>query len=501
MVYLIGAGPGDPSLITVRGRDLLRQADVVLYDRLAAEVLLLETKPGCELIDVGKSAGSHTRSQDETCRLLVEYGAQGGCVVRLKGGDPYLFGRGGEEAEALAEAGVSFEVVPGVSALQAVTASAGIPVTHRDFASSLGVATGHGAAGKTDDPIRWRELACGVDTVVVFMGVGALRTIVSELIAGGKPADTPAALIERGATPRQRVVTATLGTIADRAETEQVKPPALFVCGPTVTLADKLAWYTPGPLAGLRIGVTRPFAQSKSFADRLTGLGAVPVLMPSIEIEYTQDRPDVSAALNDLDSFDIIAFSSANGIDSFFSALNRHGGDARDLAGMVLAAIGPATADALGRYGLTADVEAATFVAEGLLEALLDAHEVNGRRILLVRSDIGRETLREGLEAAGALVTQAVFYATKTVSPRPYIKQLLRDGGIDMITFTSSSTVDGVFTALAADELADGIVFASIGPQTSAALRRHGREPQIEAAEYTTDGLIAAILEQYHKDK
>jgi len=367
VVYLTGAGPGDPSLITTGALELLRTAEVVLYDRLADPGFLLETPSGCILIDVGKSTGDHTRSQDEINALLLDYGRRYDRVVRLKGGDPFLFGRGGEEAEVLANAGIPFSVVPGVSALLAATAYAGIPITHRGHASSVGVATGHGARGKDGDPVRWRELARGVDTVVVFMGVGALETITGELMAGGMLPDLPAAVIERGATPRQRVITATLTTIADRIREENVNPPALFVCGPSVPLADRIGWYHPGPLAGLTIGVTRPAAQSKSFADRLRSLGAQPVMMPTIAVRHTLDRPDVHASMEQLAAFDTIAFSSVNGVDSFFAALERTGRDSRALAGKTLAAIGPATAESLKSRGLKADIEAATFIGEGLL--------------------------------------------------------------------------------------------------------------------------------------
>ena len=494
MVYLIGAGAGDPSLITVRGLDLLRTADVVLYDRLADERLLFETKETCALIDVGKSAGGHTIPQPEITELLVEHGRTGGRVVRLKGGDPFLFGRGGEEAEALADAGIPFEVVPGVSALLAVTAYAGIPVTHRGFASTVGVATGHGAQGKTDDPVRWRELARAVDTVVVFMGVGSLEAITGELMAGGMSPETPAAVIERGATPVQRRITAPLASIAGRAGEESVSSPALFVCGPSVALADKLSWYRPGPLAGLTIGVTRPLRQSEGFTRQLGELGAFPVLMPTIRITHTPGRDDVRETMNRLDEYNVIVFLSTNGVEAFFEVLSAGGRDARALAGKTLAVIGPSTADALRGRGLSADVEAKSFIAEGLLKELLATREVAGKRVLLVRSNTGRETLREGLEQAGAKVDQAVFYETGYSKLRPVVREQVVGGAIDIITFTSSSTVNGFFSQVAPAELPGSVRLASIGPETSAAIRKYGYTPAIEAAEYTGAGLAEAIL-------
>ena len=500
MVYLIGAGPGDPGLITVRGLELIRSADVVLYDRLAAPELLFETSPDCELVDVGKRSGAHSKTQDQITDLLAEYGKKELSVVRLKGGDPFLFGRGAEECERLVEEGIPYAVIPGVSALNAATASAGIPVTHRDFASSVGVATGHGAAGKDDDPVDWKALGKGVDTVVVFMGVGNLDRITQELASGGMSLDTPAALIERGSTPLQRTVTATLGTIAEEAVKQNVKPPSLLVVSGTVSLAGTLQWYKPGPLAGLRIGVTRPFAQSKSFALKLRELGAMPVFMPTIRTEPTIDTPEVGAVLDNIALFDAAAFSSANGVDAFFLALHGRGLDSRALAVKSVTAIGPATADALKKYGIHADIVAETFVAEGLLDAILSAGPVKGKSFCLVRSDIGRDTLADGLREAGADVWQAAFYATRKAVLRGQVIDMVAAGEIDMVTFTSSSTVDGFFEQVPVDTVKGEMQFASIGPQTTLRLKKNGVEPDIEATEYTTAGLVEAILASCQKE-
>jgi uroporphyrinogen III methyltransferase/synthase len=481
-------------LITVRALDILKNADVVLYDRLVDPALLLETGGTCELVDVGKSAGDHAMPQQEITRLLISYGQRGGTVVRLKSGDPFLFGRGGEEAEALADAGIPFAVVPGVSALQAAAAYAGIPLTHRAYASSLGVATGHGADGTGGGGVRWRSLAEAVDTVVVFMGVSTLDTVTAELMAGGMDPKTPAAVIERGASPLQRVIGGTLAAIAGEARAARVQPPSLFVCGETAALASRLGWYRPGPLSGLRIGITRPFRQSGELARLLRGMGAQPLPMPAIAMTDRRGE-DVGHALASLDEYAIVAFVSANGVSSFFRALGETGRDARALAGKTVAAIGPATAGALRGAGITADVQARTFIAEGLVEALLEQCAVAGKRVLLVRSNLGRNTVAERLAEAGALVDQASFYETRPVRLRPYALALLSRGEIDIVTFTSASTVDGFFPQVDRAALPGTVRFASIGPETSAAIRKSGFEPSIEAAEYTAAGLAEAILQ------
>ena len=499
MVYLVGAGPGDPGLITVKALDILRRADVVLYDRLADSSLLLEAKPGCTLIDVGKSSGNHTKTQDEITNLLVEYGSKDLNVVRLKGGDPFLFGRGAEEAEKLSENGIPYVIIPGVSALNAVTTYAGIPVTHRDYSSSFGVATGHGAKEKENDPVKWNKMAGSVDTIVVFMGVGAIENIISELLAGGLSPATPAALIENGCLPSQRIVTSTVGSIVEDARRENISPPALFIAGSTVSLSDKLNWYNPGPLAGLRIGVTRPFAQSKSFAEKLRTLGAMSVLMPTIKTFDSIDTQEVKTVIDKVDTYDYIIFSSTNGVDAFFRALKKRGKDSRTLAEKKIAAIGPVTAEALLDYGIAADVTAKTFIAEGMLEAVLSSEAVKGKKFLLVRSDIGRNTLPEGLKEAGAAVDQAAFYSTQTAELKPAAVDMLKKGKIDIITFTSSSTVVGFFTQISGDELGEKTKIASIGPQTSMAIKNHGRIPDIEAVEFTTAGLAEAIRAYYDK--
>ena len=494
VVYIVGAGPGDPGLITVRALELLRRADVILYDRLIDPALLFEAKPGCTLIDVGKRSGGCAKSQDETTELLVEYGRRGLETVRLKGGDPFLFGRGGEEAERLADERIPFEIIPGVSALTGAAAYAGIPLTHRDYSSSVGIATGHAADGTREDSVRWARLAEAADTVVVFMGVERLADITGELMRGGKSPDTPAALIERGATASQRVVTGTLGDIAESAARRDVTPPALLVTGGTVALAGKLSWYRPGPLAGLRTGITRPLDCSRSLAAKLSALGAEPVLMPVIKTVDTIETREVRRAMERLELYDCIVFSSANGVHAFFRALHISGRDSRSLAGKTTAVIGPATGEALAQYGIFADVTATTFVAESLLETLLASADVRGIRYLLVRSDIGRDTLPKGLHDAGAVVEEASFYSTRAEELAPHVRERILRGELNIITFASSSTVASFFDRIGPDELPRETLLASIGPQTSKAIAGYGRSPDIEAEVYTVDGLVEAIL-------
>jgi len=501
MVYLVGAGPGDPGLVTVKALEVIRRADVVLYDRLAAGTLLAETKPGCVLVDVGKSSGRHTMSQDEIVSLLIEYGGRGLEVVRLKGGDPFLFGRGAEEAERLHRAGIPFVVVPGVSALNAASAYAGIPLTHRDHASSLGVATGHGAGGKRDDPVRWTELVGAVDTLVVFMGVGRIETITERLSRGRLAPDTPAAVIERGATPLQRVITGNLATIAEDARRAGIEPPALLVVGSTVELRDELEWFTPGPLAGLKVALTRPLRQSGPLAARLTAFGAQPFLMPTIRTVDAIDTEEVESAVRSVSRYDYVVFSSVNGVESFFRALNVYGWDVRALGGVGVACIGPVTAGALRRFGVTADVVAERYVAEGMLDALRESGRVSGRRFLLVRSDKGRSTLAEGLADSGAEVHQVPFYGTEMEELRPHDIETIRGGGVDVVTFTSSSTVHFFFGQVPSEDVPESVRLASIGPQTSRAIRKYGREPDIEADIYTTEGLVDAVMRHYGKSE
>jgi len=498
IVYLVGAGPGDPGLLTLRGREVLASADVVVYDALLSPRLLDHAPAEAECLYVGKRADRHTLPQDEINALLVQRARGGRTVVRLKGGDPFVFGRGGEEAVALAEAGVPFEVVPGVTAGVAALAYAGIPATHRDHASALGLITGHAAADKTEDPLDWEALARWPGTLVFLMGVANLPRICRGLIEAGAGADTPAAAIRWGTTPRQTTLVAALATLPDRAAEAGLAPPAVIVIGSVVRLRERLAWFERRPLLGRRILVTRARAQASRLVERLEALGAEAVAAPAIRIEPPEDATPLIDAARDAASFDWIVFTSVNGVDAFFDALAEAGGDARSLAGVHLAAIGPATSGRLADHGLRADLEPNTYTGTAVAEALADTADLEGTAVLLPRADIAPPALAETLAARGARVTEVTAYRTvPDASGTEAAAEALRARRADWITFTSASTVRNLVEAVGAEAVRDpGAHLASIGPTTSAALREAGLEPTVEAAEHTVPGLVAAIVEQ-----
>ena len=476
-VYLVGAGPGDPGLITVRGLELVRSADVLVYDRLAAPELVAEAPAACERIYAGKGPSSHAMSQDEINACLVEKGAAGRRVVRLKGGDPFVFGRGSEEAEALRAAGVDYEVVPGITSAVAVPAYAGIPVTHRGLATHFTVVTGHEDPTKGRDDVDWEALARAGGTLVILMGVGGLRDIAARLIAGGRPADTPAAVIARGTTPRQHAVTGTLATIADDAA--DVRPPAITVVGSVAGLREGIAWAERRPLHGVTVAVTRARTQASDLVRRLRDLGAGVIEAPVIRIE-----PIVGAPI-DASSYDLVCLTSPNAPALL---LDRIGGDARLLAGVEVAAIGPGTAAAIRAVGILPDIVAERAVAEGLLEAL--AGRVAGRRVLVARAEEARDTLPDGLRDAGAASVDVV----------PLYRTVADVGGgadapaADLVTFTSSSTVR-FFHAAFGDRDLGSVQGVSIGPVTSATMRELGIPIVAEATDHDLDGLVAAVIE------
>lgn len=496
-VYLVGAGPGDPGLITVRGAACLRRADTVVYDRLVAPELLAYAPEHAERIYVGKASSDHTLPQAEINRLLVERARAGRCVVRLKGGDPFVFGRGGEEALALVEAGIAFEVVPGVSSSIAAPAYAGIPLTHRGVAASFAVHTGHRAAGA--DPAGPDGGQAAADTLVYLMGVENLEAIAAELLAAGRAADTPAALIHRGTTPRQRTVIGRLDNIVELAR--GVPPPALLVVGQVVALRDRLNWFEARPLAGRRILVTRTRSQAGELAALLAEEGAEAIEFPTISIEPVADAAALDAAL--LAAYDWIVFTSANGVQAAWARLAALGRDARAFAGARLCAIGPATAAELARRGLIADFVPAEYVAEAVVAGLDVAA---GQRVLLPRADIARPDLAEGLRRRGARVDEVVAYRTRIAGPADpraaEIAAMLARGEIDALTFTSSSTVRGFAAALG---LADGgrprgwawPRVACIGPITARTAREMGAPVDVVAETYTLPGLVAALKSHF----
>ena len=481
-VYLVGAGPGDPGLMTARALELIAAADVIVHDRQIPETALDGARADVELLYAGKEGGGPSVSQEEIAQLLVEHGAAGREVVRLKGGDPFVFGRGGEEAELLRDAGVPFEVVPGITAGVAAPAYAGIPVTHRDAASAVAFVTGHEDPAKEDTALDWPALAAFPGTLVVYMGVRTLEAISQALIAGGRSPTQPAAIVERGTLPRQRVVVATLATIASVAAREGIRAPAISVFGEVAALHERLDWLTARPLADRTVAVTRARAQSSGLAGRLRELGAVVVEAPAIRIA------PIDGPAPDLARYDLVCLTSPNGVRLLFDRLRTAGRDARALAGATVAAIGPGTARALEQHGVIADIVPERFVAEGLVEALA---EVPVTRALIARAAVARDVLPDALRARGAQVDVLELY--KTVAEP--LSQPQRDevAGADYVTFTSSSTVEFFFEQ-AGDVAAQRARLISIGPVTSDALRARGHEPDVEAERHDIDGLVDALV-------
>jgi uroporphyrinogen III methyltransferase / synthase len=482
-VYLVGAGPGDPGLLTARALELIAAADVIVYDRLIPATALDRARAGAQLIYAGKEPGGPSMSQEEIERLLVEHGATGREVVRLKGGDPFVFGRGGEEADALRRAGVAFAVVPGVTAGVAAPAYAGIPVTHRDAASAVAFLTGHEDPEKAASALDWAALAAFPGTLVVYMGVRQLAAITERLIAHGRPPDEPAALISRGTLPDQRAVLGTLSTISPLAASEGIGAPAIAVLGAVAGLREQLSWVLPAPLAGRSVAVTRARAQVSGLAERLRSLGADVVEAPAIKI-VPLDGP-----VPDPQRYDLVCLTSPNGVRLLFQRLLDRGRDARVFGGARVAAIGPGTAAALADRGIVADIVPERFVAEGLVEALADL-PVN--RALVARAADARDVLPDALRARGADVDVVALY--ETVAEPLAEWQLDAIGRADYITFTSSSTVR-FFLDAAGNRLNDSTRLVSIGPVTSAALRERGLEPDVEASRHDIDGLVSALLE------
>jgi len=476
-VYLVGAGPGDEGLITLRGAELLASADVILHDQLIGPRALEGARSDAELIDVGKIGGGKQVPQEVTNELIIEHASAGRSVVRLKGGDPFVFGRGGEEAIACLERGIAVEVVPGVTAGIAASAYAGIPVTQRGVSSAVAFVTGHENPDKPETQIDWPALAAFPGTLVFYMGVRSLGHIAEALISGGRPGDQPAAVVERGTFAAQREVVGTLETIAQIAAEAEIKAPAITVIGDVAALGEEIEWRDRAqPLAGKTIAVTRARAQASALAARLSALGAGVVEAPAIKIE------PLNPQLPDLASYDLLCLTSPNGVEQLFAAL----GDARDLAGLTVAAIGPGTARALLAHGIKADIVPERSVAEALVEALID---VPIQRALIARAEEARDVLPAALTERGAEVDLLALYRTvaEPLDDRARAAAL----GADYATFTSASSAR--FFHEAAGTL-DGPRLVSIGPVTSEQLRELGYEPAVEASDHTPDGLVAALI-------
>ncbi|MFN2636559.1 MAG: uroporphyrinogen-III C-methyltransferase [Gemmatimonadaceae bacterium] len=496
-VFLVGAGPGDPGLITVRGKQLIDTADAVVYDALANNDLLparaRETgRP--ELYYVGKRGGAtDSVGQEDINALLVKLARAGKRVVRLKGGDPLVFGRGSEEAQALNDASVQFEIVPGITAGIAAPAYAGIPVTHRGLSTSVTFVTGHEDPGKPDTQTNWAALAKAGGTIVLYMGVKTLRGISNALIDGGMSPDIPAAAIQWGTHPTQRTVVGTLQTLPDKAEAENLSAPVITVIGWSVVLRDELSWFERRPLFGRRIVVTRAAQQANTLSDKLRELGADVIEMPSTQIARLDLSP-LRDAMGSLEDFDWLIFTSQNAVSIFWEQLLGGGRDARSLAGRKVAAVGPSTAGGLLEHGIAVDVIPARFVAEGLLDAMRSRDDVSGSRVLYVTAEGAREVLPEGLRQLGAHVTIIQVY--RSVADGEGAEKLARKieaGKVDLVTFTSASSVRG-FVDVVGEEVALRVPAASIGPQTSQALRDARIEVKHEASESTIDGLVAAVV-------
>ncbi len=496
-VFLVGAGPGDPGLITVRGRQLVDSADAIVYDALANSALLppdaKETgRP--ELYYVGKRGGAKaSATQDEINSLLVKLAQEGKRVVRLKGGDPFVFGRGSEEAQACNDATVPFEIVPGVTAGIAAPAYAGIPVTHRGLAASVTFVTGHEDPAKASTQTNWTALAKSGGTIVLYMGVKTLGSIASALIEGGMPGEIPAAAIQWGTHPKQRTVVATLETLARKAEEQNLTAPVVTVIGWSVVLRDEISWFEKRPLFGKRVVVTRATQQASGLSERLRELGAEVLEMPATQIARLDLSP-LRDAIQRIADFEWLVLTSQNAVAIFWEQLLASGRDARSLAGLRISAVGPATAGALLERGITVDVIPERFVAEGLLEIMRARDDVAGTRVLYVTAEGARDVLADGLREIGAEVTVVETYRSiRDGAGANRLSRAIAGGKVDLVTFTSGSAVRGYVEAVGSD-LALRVPAASIGPQTSEALRAAGVEVKHEAEESTIDGLVAAIV-------
>ncbi len=497
-VYLVGAGPGDPGLITVKGIECLEQADVVIYDYLASERLLAYTRSNARKIYVGKKGGDHTLPQHEINALILREAKAGNLVVRLKGGDPYIFGRGGEEAELLIENGIPVEIVPGVTSAIAAAAYAGIPLTHRDHTSTLAFVTGHEDPTKKESSIDWRALARGIGTIVFFMGVKNLPSITRNLIDHGKPASTPVAVIRWGTTNRQKTVCGTLETIADIVAAAGIGAPAIIVVGEVVRLREKLQWFEMRPLLGKTVLVTRTREQAGVLVKRLSDLGADCIEVPVIEIHPPESLQPLDDAIDAIATYDWVIFTSVNGVSAFFDRLFERGGDARRLGSVRTAVIGPATAERLRRYGITSDIVPESFRAESIVDAFRD-RAVSGKRILVPRAREARPVLIDALRHLGAVVDEVPAYQTLPSSEgRERMLEALTDRRIDIVTFTSSSTVRNFVDLLppsGIQDLLDGVMLASIGPITTETAEALGLRISVTAETFTIDGLCAAIVQ------
>ncbi len=500
IVYLIGGGPGSPDLITVKAKQCLQKADVIVYDHLIDESLLSLSGKDAELLYVGKKSGQHTMSQQEINKLLIAKAEQGLTVARLKGGDPFIFGRGGEEAMKLAQAGIEFEIVPGVTSAIAVPAYAGIPLTHRDHSSTVCFITGHEDPTKETSSINWDSLAQSPGTLVFLMGIGNLGNITRKLIDSGRPAHSPVAVISNGTTPNQKTVTGTLENIEQKAKDANLTPPGVIVVGDVVGLRGHLNWFETRPLFGKNILVTRPEDQAAGFVSILSGLGARCVQIPVIRTIPPTTWKELDKAIAGLSIYDWTLFTSVNGVKYFFERLKVARKDARHLSGIKIGVIGPKTAEALLDRGVIPELIPDKYSAEGMVEAL-HQYPLKGQRVLLPRPVIARDYLPEELKTLGAKVD--VVEAYQTVQPeydQNQLDDLFKNGAIDMVTFTSPSTVDNflaLFVGKSVGKEISKILVACIGPITARRATEKGLTVAVVPDEYTGDALARAIVQFY----
>jgi len=503
-VYLIGAGPGDPGLITLRGKELIEKADILVYDHLANPELLSYAPDTAQMIYVGKEASKHTLKQDKINLLIAESAKSGKMVIRLKGGDPFIFGRGGEEAEYLASQKVPFEIVPGVTSAIAVPAYAGIPLTHRDYTTSVAFITGHEKPDKEKSTIPWKELATGPKTLVFLMGVRNLPLICQELISKGRAPETPAAVIQWGTLNTQRTAVGNLLDITRRVEDAKIKPPSIILIGEVIRLREQLKWFENRPLFGKKIVVTRSRPQASQLVGLLKDLGADVLEYPTISIRMIDPNPALERAIKGMKQYQWIIFTSANGVSCLFYHIEKMLLDTRILSGIKIAAIGPATADELKIHGIRADMIPVSYKAEGVIEGLLSLEDIRGKRILIPRAETAREILPEELEKKGAQPDVLPVYKTlpdERANTAGLVKEL-EEGKVSMITFTSSSTVNNFFSNLegkiAMGDLM-GVAMACIGPITENTLNKKGFSATVTPENYTIPDLVCSILEYYTK--
>ncbi len=498
-VYIIGAGPGDPGLITVKGLKCLKEADVVIYDYLVHEEIVSQARESARLIYAGKKGGAHTIPQEEINRLLVKEAKDGHTVARLKGGDPFIFGRGGEEAEILARSDIFFEIIPGVTSAVAVPAYAGIPLTYRGYTSTLAFVTGHEDPTKEESDIDWKTLA-GIGTLVFLMGVKNLHQIAANLMVYGKEGDTPAALIRWGTTEDQETLTGTLSDIARKSEYRQFSPPSILVVGSVVNLRDALNWFETKSLFGRGIVITRPEAQAEEFAGLLHDQGARVIHFPTIKIVPPEDFRELDQAVGLLSQYQWIIFTSANGVGLFLKRLHELGRDLRDLKDIRICAIGPATAATIEKLGIRVDVVPEEFISEGVVKEF-ERLNLKGSRILLPRAEKARDVIPEGLTKLGAKVDVVTAYRTvNSGRDKSELENFIRGGKVDVITFTSPSTVTNFMEIMGKGFVVPPTIkIACIGPVTSAAVKKAGLPVDIIQERYTIPGLVETLAEYFEK--